>query len=251
MNRAWKIRIESLVHWLSLPAGWSRVVMEFTSPHPPLRDVVHYPVQKHTHSSRVCPLSFALFLPHLLWIVTVLRAPDPLDTLASTRELITLPQTSVSTPPPTVVASHLDRPVIQREWSLKAPLLMNRLAFLSVCSIKQIQSCLAEITTETAVENFGFNLPSHLFPGSGFLFDLLVFVPSSEVEFMIHISDCGIFQSSDGLFRLISGNKNLYIKTFSLATFGWFVPVPRWNKGEPPFIKVNRLWAFYANLWYL
>lgn len=112
-----------------------RVVMQLASPHPPLISVAHsLLVQKHAHSSGVCPLLLLSCFSHLHCIVTVLRALWSLDTFASTRELITLPQTYVNTPPPTVrgipFRSSCDSEGVTPETPITQE---NLLVLLSIC----------------------------------------------------------------------------------------------------------------------
>ena len=108
--------------------------MQLTSPHPPLISVLHsLLVQKHAHSSRVCPLFLLSCFSHLRWIVPVLRALWSLDSFGSTWELIRLPQTCVSTPPPTVHGISF-RPSCDSEGLIpEAPIFHESLlAFLSI-----------------------------------------------------------------------------------------------------------------------
>lgn len=142
---------------------------------------------------------------------------------------------------PLFVASHLDCPVIQREWSLRPPLLMRTdlLSFPFTFYQTNPEGCLAEITTlGTAVENFGFNCHFCCFLGNWFLFDLLVFVPLVEVRVydsyfrLWHFPKLLIVYS--GLFQV---TKACVLKHSVWLLLAGFVPVPRWNKGEPPFIK--------------
>ena len=201
--------------------------MQLASPHPPLINVVHsLLVQKHAHSSGVYPLFLLSCFSHLHCIITVLRALWSLDMFASTRELIMLPQTYVTLHHPLYVASHLDRPVIQRERPLRPPWLMRTFLFSFPFAFSQTnpEGCIAEITTLGAVvENSGPNCYICCFLGNWLLFDLLVFVPLLEVRVYDsyfrpwHFPRLLIVYS--GFFQVTKG---LCIKIFSLATFDWF-----------------------------
>lgn len=136
--------------------------------------------------------------------------------------------------------SHLDRPVIQRDWSLRPPFFMRTCLLSSPFTFSQTnpEGCIAEIITlGTVVEDFGFNC--HIcFLGNWFLFDLLVFVPLSEVRVydsyfrLWHVPKLLIVYS--GLFQV---TKAYVLKHSVWLLLAGFVPVPRRNKGEPPFIK--------------
>ena len=201
--------------------------MQLASPHPPLISVVHsLLVQKHAHSSGVYPLFLLSCFSHLHCIITVLRALWSLDTFASTRELIMLPQTYVTTPPSTVRG-------IPFRWSCdsegatpETPLTHENLlsSFPFAFSQTNPEGCVAGITTLGAVvENSGPNCYICCFLGNGLLFDLLVFVPLSEVRVYDsyfrpwHFPRLLIVYS--GFFQVTKG---LCIKIFSLATFDWF-----------------------------